>query len=209
MAKKKHTLLEIAGVGAAGLAAYEWLYKPWRAAKDAAGAATTPLFSFGGGSPAGGGFTTGLPYITGPAPNIGGQSTLDPGANVGGPVGTCMHRKNWTQTQCETRLNALQTGFTQAKARLANWDADVAQARAALAANQAALTQAQAGLNLATANHDAAGVIAWTNAVNGHTADIAALTAQLAGVDQRKTDIVNLIAGLNHDFQALTGLTLQ
>lgn len=206
-----HTLLKVGGAAVAALAGYEFLYKPWKASQDAAllaatGTTSSILPSSGGG---GGGYT--LPYITAPT-TVGAiqPSNLNPGAAVGGPTGTCMSRKGWTQSQCENRLNGLVAGYQSAAAMLASLQngTEVATAKASLTANQAALQQAMQAYNQALATGDAAGANQWKAAIDGHNADIAALTAAISGVPGRITQIQSAIAGFIHDYQALTGLTL-
>lgn len=86
------------------------------------------------------------PIYVGPQP-----SNLNPGALVGGVVGTCMTRKpTWTQSQCQTRLDTLYSAYQTAKARAAS--------------------DAAAG--------DAAGAAKWQQALEGHRVDYYNLTGQ-------------------------------
>jgi len=201
MAQQKITMTKAAIVGGAGLLAWQFLYKPWKAAQDAA---ATPLPFWGGGGGGGGG--SGLPYVTTPSTIT--PSNLNPGAAVGGPVGACMQKKGWTQQQCTDRLNQLVSAYQGAVAQLnllksGQGGADVL---AQLAATRNALQGAMAQYNAAMAAGDAAGANQWKLAIDGHNADIRDLEArgssqQVAAIAKWET----AIAGHKSNYLALTG----
>lgn len=210
-AAKKNTLLMVGG-GIAGLfGVYEFVYKPWKAAQDAAliAAGQSPLgyTTTGGGGGGGGGF----PIITSPSVLTGGitPSNLDPGAAVGGEVGSCMHYKGWTQQQCTTRLGNIHAAYQAAMAELAKLQSGSgAEAQAALAANQAALPVAIAAYNAALARGDQGGAAQIKLAIDGHNADIAALNARLASIPSRIMALQSAIAGWKTEYQNLTHMAL-
>jgi len=199
---QKITLTKAAVVGGAGLLAYQFLYKPWRAAQDAAGApAPVPLWSTGGGGGTGGG---GFPYI---APSGGTASNLNPGAAVGGPVGACMSKKGWTQQQCTARLTALVSAWQGATAQLAAIQGGAGATAAA--AEKAAQQQAYNNAGMHYANAVAAGNTAAAQQIKAemdqrlaYIQDIDARVAQLASTAAALT---NAIAGHKADYLALTG----
>lgn len=206
--KSSHDLLKIGAAGAAAFGLYEFWWKPRQDA--AAAAALLPLTSSAPYTVGGGGATT-LPYVTSPTAPVGIQpSNLDPGAAVGGPVGTAMHRKNWTQAQATQRINDLTAGYQAQVAALASLQSGQALAtiNAAIAANQAALASAAGPYNAAVASGDAAGALIWKNAIDAHNADITALNNRLQSIAGQITAYKNNIAGLQSDYYNLTGLTL-
>lgn len=209
MAKQGHPVLMAGGAVAAALAGYEFVYKPWKATQDAALATSSGLFAPTGGGGGGGG----LPYVTTPTvlnPGNIQPSNLNPGAVVGGPTGTCMSRKMWPQQQCQTRLDALTQGYASIKSQLATLlsGADVTAMKATIVANQQALANAMAAYNTAIATNNPALANQLKIEIDGHNADIAALQAHVARVPTDITALQNTLAGLAHDYQALTGLTL-
>lgn len=225
MAKQSHKLLWTGAAGLAGLYVYEKIIKPGTAL------ATTPDIlpglpltqapqpapvTFGPGtgvvdtgSPSGGG----APYVTSPTslvPQPIQPSNLNPGAVVGGPVGTAMSRKNWTQQQATDRLNQITTAYNSAVQTLASLQngGQAAQLQALIAANQAALAQAIPIYNQHLALGNTGEANQWKIAIDGHNTDIANLQAQLNNLASQKTAVTNEVAGLRSDYQALTGLTL-
>ena len=201
---KDHKLLWAGGLVAGGLAFWEWVWKPLQAtqaaivAQSAGGLPYTPT---GGG----GGLLYSGPMVTAPTDLGFTPSNLDPGAAVGGPIGYCMHKKGWTQQQCQTRYTAVGTGLANAKSLLASVDADLPVQQAQLAASQAALPGAMAKLNEAHATGDIAGQQLWQHQVDGLNADIAALQAAISGAGARKTFIQGQVAALTAEAQTLFG----
>jgi len=233
MAQQQHTLLTIGALGAAAIAGYEFLYKPWKAEQDAALLGTTTGIDPTTGLPSNTGNPGGVmypssagvlspivdtginnppgPYVTAPVGNVGiPPSNLDPGAAVGGPIGTMMTRKNWTQQQATDRYNLLQTTYA---ASVANLNAltsgqTAQQIQAALAAENAALQAAGPPYNAALARGDAATANQWKIAIDGHNQDIAELNARLQAINSNIAAYQNQIAGLQSDYYNLTGLQL-
>lgn len=134
-AKSQHRLLEIAGILAAGVGAYEFLYKPWIAAQAAAtgttvispytSAATSITPSYAVSPPSTSPAPTTLltvPVQVAPATqNPGGPyqgSIVDPRNSPGGPVGYAMWLKNWTQAYATQRLSDLTNAYNGAMAQL-------------------------------------------------------------------------------------------
>lgn len=215
---KNHELLWIAGLGAAGFAGYEFIYKPWvanQAALAAATAAGGTVSSYTTPPLTSGAYAVGAPYVTTPTslvPQPITPSNLNPGANVGGAVGTCMTRKGWTQSQCQARLDALVAAFNANKATIAQLSpggASLTAAQAQLAANQTALANANAQYNAALRANDPAGANIWKAAIDGHMADIQAITAAINSAPAKITAAQSAMAGNASDYLALTGLTLQ
>lgn len=215
MAKQNHDVLLIGGAGAAAFGAYQWIYKPWKAAKDAAAAAAslntgTPLYSTPTGGGTGGPIT---PYVTTPtnltpAPIT--PSNLNPGAAVGGPVGTMMARKGWTQAQAQARYDALQGAYKAAVQQLATIQSggSLAEANATIAANQNAIAQISPLYNAAVAAGDLAAASGYMARLTGHRNDIEAINGRIAGLNNQITALKNAIAGYQSDYQALTGQSL-
>lgn len=223
MTKKSHAILWAGGAGLAGLYVYEKIIKP-----QTANAGTPDLLpglpltqapppspvTYGPGvvqTSAGG--NTGVPYVTSPTslvPQPIQPSNLNPGAVVGGPVGTAMSRKGWTQAQATDRLNAITTAYNSAVQTLASLTggAALAQQQQLLAANQAAVAGAIPVYNAALARGDAGTANQWKIAIDGHNADIANIQANINNIASQTTAIQNEVAGLRSDYQALTGLTL-
>lgn len=214
MAKSKHTLLYAGGAGVAGFLAYEMFYKPWRAAHDAAltppAPATSWFTSTGGGGGGGGGGSSYIPSVTIPS-TVGPQpSNLSPGLAIGGPVGTCMYKKGWTQQQCQTRLDRVTTAYRQYTTDLAKMKSG--QVAAELNAHLAQLTTAinatipQYNVALSTGNIGGANQLKlslddWNN-------QIRIINGQLAGIPGEITAYENEIAGFKSQYLALTGLNL-
>lgn len=207
MAKNQITLTKAALAGGAGFLAYQFVYKPWRMAQDAAAIPQPSILPWSGGGGAG----VGMPALTYPQ-YVGPQpSNLDPGAQVGGPVGTCMHRKGWTQAQCQARLDAIVQAFNGAKAQLANLKSGTGaqEVAAQLAATKAALANASAQYNAAVARGDQAAALQWKAALDGHMNDIRDLEGRSASyIAGQITKWETAIAGHVANYQALTGLTL-
>lgn len=210
MASKDHALLKVGGAAAAAFAAYEFLYKPWRNAQLAAQAAAG---STAFGSPfvqtgAGGNF--GLPFIqfptqVGPMP-----SNLDPGAQVGGPIGYCMHYKGWTQSQCQTRYNKVVAAYKDGVAKLAALQngSQLASLNAALAADQAALTNAQAAYNAAVASGDAGRALVLQQEIGVHLQNMAVTRQQIAAIPTQTAAFQTDLAQLQADFLKTFGQNL-
>lgn len=219
MAKQPSVAVLLASGGAA-FAAYQFLYKPWLAAKAAgsgAAASTWPMFN-PGPTP-----TVSTPTVVGPTySGPGGQqgSIVDPRVNPGGDVGQAMWKKNWTQAQAATRLAALKSAFAQAKAAIA-----ALQAPGANAPNVAAGLQLATANELAAANEDqafaravAAGDDAaaaqWRVAADAHRADAKEIRARVAAAQAAPDAAAQIaawqgaMAGHAADYFALTGLQL-
>lgn len=210
MAAKKHTLLYLGGGAAALFGGYEFLYKPWKMAQDAAliAAGQQPSsFTYTGGGGGGGGYA---PVVTSPSVITGiTPSNLDPGAAVGGEIGACMHYKGWTQQQCTTRLASIRTAYNNAVTELASLqNSSQGQATAAIAATQAALTGAMANLNADLKSGDAAGADNWRRVIAGHQADLADLNARVATIPARIAAIQGAVAGWKTEYTNLTHMTL-
>lgn len=211
-AANQHTLLKLGGAAAAAFVGYEFIYKPWRAAKDAALAASAGSLSPGGlpYTITSGGGNFGLPYITTPQ-SIGPMpSNLDPGAAVGGPVGYCMHKKGWTQNQCTSRYNAIVTAYQAAVTEIQKLQTGTAQAatQAQITSTQAAIAQAQAALNAAFAAGNVAQVDALRAKIAAWSADVAALQTLLNQAGAKLASYQSAVAGLASDFQNLFGIAL-
>lgn len=212
-AAQHHTLLKIGGAAAAAFAGYEFLYKPWKAAQDAAalaaaGTGINPGYTSTGG---GGGGLFSLPYITSPSPNVGvTPSNLDPGAAVGGPIGYCMHKKGWTQTQCTQRYNAIVSAYQAGVAALQALQSGTGAAgtQAQIDATKAALANAQAQYNAAVAASNPAMAQQWLATITAAQADIASLTQLLTTIPGRVASYQHDLAGLVSDFQNLFGIAL-
>lgn len=121
------TIATFGALGVGGFLLWE-RFKPQNAAgvyNPITGMYTPGVGAGGAYNPLTGQPTAGQPTMSPPliqAPGYVGvtPSNLNPGAAVGGPVGTCMQRKpNWTQGQCQTRLNNLVSAYYNAKAKAA------------------------------------------------------------------------------------------
>lgn len=219
-ARKKHTLLWIAGAGVGAFAVYEWLYKPWAAqqaalvASGALPASTNPLSSLfpSLNLPAPASMLSTTPAV-GPVPST--------GAPVGGVVGACMAKKGftWTQTQCQTRLDALVSAATNARSAIAQLQsatsnpaaAGIPAAQAQLAATQAALATATDSYNKLLAAGDTNGAATFHAAMLAHQSDIADLTARIAAAGTANDNSAAIaayqgqLAANDADYFALTG----
>lgn len=209
MAAQNHDLLWVGGAAAAAFAGYEFIYKPWKATQAANAPGLTPSGRPGSSPPV---YTA--PYVTSPTaivPQPITPSNLNPGGNVGGPVGTCMSRKNWTQSQCQQRLDALVASFNWNKAKILTLQpggSALITAQGQLAGSQAALSRALTGYNTAVAQGDAAGALQWKSQMDAQNADIAALQNSISTAPQQITAAQAAMAGAASDYQALTGLAL-
>lgn len=221
-AKQNRTTLYLAG-GAAAVAGYQFLVKPWLAARSLAAAG-------GGGSL----LPSLLPSVTtptmiGPNPSVTGQipgSIVDPRVSPGGDVGQAMWRKNWTQAYATQRLNAIKAAAAEAVAKLAQLRAPGAmnaQAAALVAQGKVDLAQLQNiaandRLNETTAKAagDAAGAAAWGQAAAQHEAQAnqlaARITATAAGDTNQTAAAIaafeGALANQKADYLTLTGLQL-
>lgn len=211
MAKKKHGLLELLGLGAAAFAGYKFVYEPWRLNQDAlatsaAGGAVTPTYTDTGV----GGL---LSAISAPAPSVGTSypitpSNLDPGAAVGGAVGACMHKKGLTQSDCTARLQKIVAAIQAAQTQLASLQSGSATAnlQAFLTANQAAVASDQANITAATARKDTGAVASYKAALAAHQANVTSAAQQLAQIPGQITAIQAAIAGAMANYTSYTGL---
>ena len=207
MAKNQITLTKAAMAGGAGLLAYQFLYKPWRAAQDAAALPAPSILPWSGGGGGGGGGVT-FPTYVGPGPQ---PSNLAPGAAVGGPIGTCMHRKGWTQSQCQARHDAIVEGYNRTKAQLANLKsgAGSVEVAAALNASRTALAGAMQQYNAALARGDQAAALQWKAAIDGHSSDIRDLEARSSSmIAGQITALETTLAQLQANYTALFGAQL-
>jgi hypothetical protein len=222
MATKHHTLLWIIGIGGAGWAGYEYIYKPW-AAQQAANA----LLAAGGTLPATTAAPTSLlPSLTLPSPlSMITEPTALPtpsiGTNPGGAVGACMTAKGgtWTQSQCQTRLDALTQAAQNAMAALAQLQAGtpnpaaagIPAAQAQLEAEQAALATATDSYNQLVAAGNTNGAATFKAAMDAHTADINDLTARIAAAQVPVNNTAAIaayqgaLAANQQDYANLTG----
>lgn len=218
-AAKRHDALIIAGAGAAALAGYEFVYKPW-AAKKAAAALLAPT---GGGAALPSPFFS-TPTIVGPSVNPGGVqgSIVDPRVTPGGDVGQAMWRKNWTQQQAAARLAALKKGLsdslgaiTQLQQQQANPAASgIAAAQLAAQQNDAAAAGAIQQQQALLAAGDVAGAALWASAAAAHQQDAREIRARIATASAPPDNTAAIAAyqgaaaGLRADYKALTGLDL-
>lgn len=194
MAKKKHTLLWVAGAGVAGLAIYEFVYKPWAAGQPQSdlpnpilpGYAPGPVYTgtpiLPGGQttdPTGVPIPTPISQLTLPAP----ISITTIGAQYGGALGRCIAAKGntWSPSKCQQRLNDLVNSFNLSAATIAKLQSatnPAASGAPAVAARiqllQGALSSAQQGLAAAQAAGAADQVAAYTKAISDHMTDLAA-----------------------------------
>lgn len=221
--RSKHTLLWVAGVGVAAWAAYEWVYKPWRAARK--GAQTdigvpwaSPYL------PAAGAGSTALPgpssVIAAPESlgNIVSYNTLGP--HYDGPLGACIAKKGgtWTPEYCQARLTALIDSARTSKAQIAALKAAanpnagaVPAAQAQLALVQAALAGATANYNAAVQRQDDADAAKWHVAVIDHQNEAAELAARIGAASQAPNNVVAIaayeaqLAANDRNYYELTG----
>jgi hypothetical protein len=222
MAKKQSPLVWLGG-GAAVLAGYEFLLKPWLAAKNLG----TPAGGGGGGFPSilpsWSGVTT--PSSIGPAVNPGGVtgSIVDPRISPGGDVGQAMWRKGWTQLVATDRLNKLKAAFAQAMQAIAAMKsatanpaaAGIPAAEAEYAKVMSAALQAEQMKLAAQSRGDAPAVTVWAAAEAAHRQDALEIRARIAAaaaplnVDQAAlTRWESAAAGHKADYAALTGMTI-
>lgn len=228
MKKKHRKLLWIAGAGVGGLAAYQWLYKPWKLQRDialaaAAGGATVPDGTMPALQFPGSLFPGPSTMVAPPQPGII-PSNLNPGAAVGGVVGACMIKKGntWTQGQCETRLNAIVQGYKNSQAAIANLKSQTTNpAAAGIPAANLQLQQEIAARNAAAsmaastaASGDAQGAAIWQAAVDAHTQDISELQARIAAAGNANDNSAGIaayegaMAALDSNYFDLTGVHL-
>lgn len=184
-AAKKHTLLELAGAGIAAFVGYEYIYKPWQAARTASDMPTssTPSSFFAPISS----------LVTAPtttAANIG-ATVGDHRITPGGPTGYAMWLKGWSQGQAHDRLIAEQTGYNNAMQAIANLQntanpaaAGIQAAQEALATNQAALAAQQDSYNQLTAAGNTTGAAQFAASIMGLKQNIADLQARIAAAGQ-------------------------
>lgn len=220
--KKKHrTLLWVAGAGVGGFLAYEYLYKPWAAQQAALVAA--------GGTTAGTSLFPSLPSISLPSPasllsepsSVGIPSI---GVNPGGVVGACMLKKGgtWTQSQCQTHLDALVAAATNAQQQITALSAGTSNpaaagipaAQAALAASQAALATATTAYDQLAAAGNTDGAATYHAAILSHQSEIADLTARIAAAQTAPNNTAAIaayqgqLAANDNDYFNLTGVHL-
>ncbi len=222
---RKHRILWIAGAGVGAWAGYQFIYKPWAAARAAALAAGGQVPSLFPSLPALGGPVT-VPgpgaMVSGPAPQIM-PSNLNPGAAVGGVVGACMQKKGntWTQQQCQSRLDALTAAASTAQYAIAQLRqagnpaaAGIPDAQAALAAEQSALNIATTNYNNSVAVGNSSDAAIWHAAMLGHQNDINELNARIAAAQQPVDNSAAIaayqgqLAANDNDYFALTGVHL-
>lgn len=212
-----HDVLIVGGLGAVAFAGYEFLYKPWAAAKAAAAGLALPSY------PSAASFVS-TPTIVGPSVNPGGiqGSIVDPRTTPGGDVGQAMWRKNWTQAQAAARLAAIKTGVSNSLAAISQLQqqvanpasAGVASAQLALQQEDAAAAQAVTNQQAALAAGDQAGAALWASAAAAHQQDSREIRARIATASAPPdnsaaiTQYQSTIAALKGDYKALTGLDL-
>lgn len=217
---QSHAGLWVAGLGVAGLAAYEFIFRPWQAAQAAAataggGSALAPLFPSS---------MISSPTLVGPSVNPGGVqgSIVDPRVSPGGDVGQAMWRKNWTQAYTTARLAAMKKGYADSLTAIAQLQNQVvnplsagipaAQLQAQLNDKAAAdeITAQQAAL----AAGDTVGAALHASAAAVHEQDAREIRARIATASAPPDNTAAIaayqgtIAGLKADYMALTGMTL-
>jgi hypothetical protein len=216
-AARKHDALVLGGAAAAALAAYNFLYKPWKAGQAAAGIpGLPPLASF-----------LSTPGTVGPsAPPAGGPqgSIVDARISPGGDVGYAMWKKNWTQQQATARLDALKTAYRAALAQIsalraqttnpALASANIGAATLAAQQNDAAAADALARSAAALAAGDQAGAATWAAAAAAHQQDAREIRSRVTAVNTAPDNTAAIAAyegaaaGHKADYFALTGMTL-
>jgi hypothetical protein len=219
--KKTHRLLWIAGAGVGAFVAYRYVYQPWAAQRAALAAS--------GGTPAGGGLLTSIFPTTYPNVGLPGPTALvstpttvgsvpSIGPTVPGLVGVVMRKKNWTQSQAQTRLDQLVAAATAQSAEIARLKAGtpnpaaagIPAAQAVLAANVAALAEAKTAYAAAVAAGDTNGALTWNAAILGHQNDINDLNARIAAASVANDNTAAIaayegsLAALDGDYFALT-----
>jgi hypothetical protein len=216
-ARQNHDVLVMGAIGGGGLLAYQFLYKPWKAAKELAaigGASTLPTYA-----PAS---VLSTPVSVGPAPGGVQGSIVDPRQTPGGLVGQVMWKKNWTQAQAQARLDALRNALATAQGAIANLKANTANPNAAgipaaqLAAqqNDAAAANAIAQQQAALAAGDQAAASLWAASAAAHQQDAREIRARILAAGQAVDNsgaiaaYESAIAGYKSDFFALTGAAL-
>lgn len=223
MAAKQLNAGVIVAGGAAAFAAYEFVLKPWMAAKNAAAGALPSLFPT---SPA-----VSMPTTVGPSltPSTGGQyqgSIIDPRVSPGGDVGQAMWRKGWSQQQAAARLDALKKAASNAVTMLAQLrqpNAPSAQVQQLVTQGQAELARLQSiaandRLRQAQAQGagDQVGAAAWGQAAADHEAQANQLAARISATSAQATSDnaaaiaawEGALAGHKSDYLALTGYQL-
>lgn len=217
--RNNHTLLWLTGAGVGGLAAYEWLYKPWAAQQTGSAlpagstlptypSLPTPNYV---STPA---LTVTAPTTT-PAPTVSSPPDLIPppsisvgastsiGPQYGGDVGAALARKpNWTPQYAQERLTALVNAVNNDKQQVAALRAGTANpnaagipaAQAAILANQQALAAATANYNAALAAGNTNDAAMWALQMQGHRSDIADITARIAAAQQPVNDTGGIAA---------------
>lgn len=227
MARRKHTLLYIAGAGVGAWAAYEWIYKPWAAARAAA-AGALPLPGAYASVPS----YPALPgsVLPGPTAMLPAPGAVTPigwtslGPQYGGVLGACIAKKGgtWSPEKCQQRLNDLvnaartaQAQITALKAGSPNPNAaGIPAAQLLLAQNQAAMANAQAQYDANMAAGDLNGAAIWHAAIAAHAGDIADLTARIAAAGKPMDNSAAVLAyegalaGNDNDYFNLTGTHL-
>lgn len=222
MAAKLEPGVIVAG-GAAALAGYHFLLRPYLAAKAAAAAPSSTPSLLPSLSP------VTFPTQVGPSPSAGGQyqgSIVDPRVSPGGDVGQAMWRKNWTQLQAATRLNAIKAAAAEAKAKLAQLRAPGqvnAQAAALISQGQQKLAEVQAvaandRVRQAAALNagDLAGAAAWEAAAISHEGEAREIAARISATSAAATQensgaiaaYETALANQMADYLALTGYQL-
>lgn len=223
MAKNQPSAGVLVAGGAAALAAYQFVLKPFLASKAAAAA---PLSTLWPATPA-----VSTPTSVGPSltPSTGGQyqgSIIDPRNSPGGDVGQAMWRKGWTQLQAATRLDALKKAAANAVATLAQLrqpGAPNAQVQALVTAGQAELTRVQSVAandrlreSQAINAGDQAGAAAWGQAAAEHEGQAREIAARISATSAAATADngaaiaawEGALAGHKADYLALTGYQL-
>lgn len=223
MARRKHTLLYVAGAGLAGWAAYQYLYKPWKAQQDAAAGGLLP----GGGAFLPGGTVTGSPPLGSLLPAPGGITPIgwtSLGPQYGGVLGACIAKKGgtWSPEKCQARLNDLVNAARTAKAQITALQggslnpnaAGIPAAQLALAQTQAALANATERYNATAAAGDTNAAAIWHAAIGAHQADIGDLVARIAAAGKPVDNSAAIaayegaLAGNDNDYFNLTGTHL-
>ena len=220
MAKSDNKTLLLAGGGVAAFAAYEFLLKPWLAAKNAAAAASGALPTLF--SPPATSSLVSSPTSTWAPGGVQG-SIVDPRITPGGDVGQAMWKKNWTQQQATTRLTALKAAYANAMAQIQAAKspssnpaaAGIPAAQQQLAVVQSAIANAEARAAQDAAAGDQAGAAKWAGAAATHRQDAAQLQQRIiaaaaapAGDPAALAAWEGAAAGFKADYFALTGMNI-
>ena len=222
--RNNHTLLWVAGAGVTAYVGYQWVYKPWAAARAAndglpspAGPALLPYYP--PGSPNGALPPTSM--ISAPGAIVGFNSL---GPQYGGVLGACIAKKGgtWSPEKCQGRLNDLVAAATAAKAQIAALKAStpnpaavgVPAARLKLAEVNAAIANDDVQLAAAQARGDTNAAAIWQATAVAHRQEAADITTRIAAAQAPVNNSSAIaawegaLAGHDTDYFNLTGTRL-